>query len=45
MAGGATPFVLTQEVGRSRIWTPKVLERRQKRLLDAFKAHWELTIL
>ena len=43
--GGATPFVLTQEVGRSRIWTPKVLERRQKRLLDAFKAHWELTIL
>lgn len=37
-----TPFALTSEVMLESEWTPAVLERRQKRLLEAFKGEWRL---
>jgi hypothetical protein len=43
--GTASPFVLTQEVRFQKTWTPKMLESRQKRLVDVLKKHWELEVL
>lgn len=37
-----TPFVLTNEVIDESKWTPKVLKRRQKDLIKAFKKEWRL---
>lgn len=39
---GTTTFALTTQVINESKWTPKVLERRQKRLLDALKKEWRL---
>ena len=40
--GGATPFALTTQVINEKEWTPAVLERRQKELIDKLKAEWQL---
>lgn len=42
--GTASPFVLTQEVGREETWTPAMLIDRQKRLVDVLKKHWALDV-
>ena len=38
-----TPFVLTNEVIDESKWTPKILKRRQKALIKAFKKEWRLS--
>ena len=40
--GKRTPFVLTNEVIDESEWTPDVLKRRQKSLVDALKKEWRL---
>ena len=42
--GTASPFVLTQEVGREETWTPAMLIDRQKRLVGVLKKHWDLEL-
>ena len=39
---GASPFALTTQVVAEEKWTPKVLERRQKELIDLLKKEWRL---
>lgn len=39
---GTTTFALTTQVINESKWTPKVLERRQKHLIDALKKEWRL---
>ena len=39
---GTTTFALTTQVINESKWTPKVLERRQKYLIDALKKEWRL---
>ena len=40
--GGVAPFALTTQVINEKEWTPAVLERRQKELVDKLKAEWRL---
>ena len=40
--GGASMFALTLGVLDESEWTPAVLERRQRRLIDALKTEWRL---
>ena len=40
--GGVSPFALTTQVANESEWTPSVLERRQRRLVAAFKREWRL---
>ena len=42
--GTASPFILTHEVQLEGEWTPAILTSRQKRLVDYFKEHWDLTV-
>ena len=39
---GVTPFALTTQVVNESEWTPTVLERRQRELIDALKKEWRL---
>jgi len=39
---GVTNFALTSLVTQESEWTPEVLEKRQKKLLSAFDAIWDL---
>ena len=39
---GVTNFALTSQVTQESEWTPEVLEKRQKKLLSAFDAIWDL---
>jgi len=41
-SSGISPFALTTWVLKESEWTPAVLERRQKWLLDALKREWRL---
>ena len=40
--GGAAPFALTTQVLAEDEWTPAVLQRRQKELINALKKEWQL---
>lgn len=40
--GSVAPFALTARVLAESEWTPKVLARRQRELIDAFKKEWRL---
>ena len=40
--GGTAPFALTTQVVAEKEWTPAVLERRQRELVDALKKEWRL---
>ena len=40
--GVASPFVLTQEVRSEDNWTPNILAKRQRHLLNVFIEHWHL---
>ncbi len=40
--GGTVPFALTTQVVSETEWTPAVLERRQKALIEALKKEWRL---
>ena len=40
--GGVTPFALTMQVINETEWTPSVLERRQRELVDRLKQEWRL---
>ena len=40
--GGVSPFAVTTQVVAKDKWTPAVLERRQKELIDRFKEEWLL---
>ena len=40
--GISSPFVLTTQVLREEEWTPAVIERRQKQLIDVLKQVWRL---
>ena len=40
--GGVASFALTTQVVNETAWTPRVLERRQKSLIDALKEEWRL---
>ncbi len=42
MRDGQTPFLLTQSIREESEWTPKVLERRQRELVDRLSADWRL---
>ena len=42
LRNGTTPFVLTTQVVAQDEWTPAVLERRQRELIDALKKEWRL---
>ncbi|QIL81367.1 DUF262 domain-containing protein [Diaphorobacter sp. HDW4A] len=42
--GKASPFVLTQEVRSESKWTPKLLAKRQQRLVSVLKDHWDLAV-
>ena len=42
LRGGVSPFALTTQVVAERVWTPAVLERRQRDLLDRIKSEWRL---
>ena len=42
LRNGTTPFALTTQVVAQDEWTPAVLERRQKWLLDTLKKEWRL---
>ena len=42
MTGGVSPFTITTQVIAEDEWTPAVLERRQRDLLDILKAEWRL---
>ncbi|HEX5159606.1 MAG TPA: DUF262 domain-containing HNH endonuclease family protein [Ktedonobacterales bacterium] len=39
---GVSPFALTTQVLRERVWTPQVVERRQKELVQKLKELWRL---
>ena len=39
---GVTMFALTTQVSSEKEWTPRVLKRRQKFLLDALRQEWRL---
>ena len=39
---GAAPFALTTQVVNETEWTPEVLGRRQRQLVDALKKEWRL---
>ncbi len=39
---GITPFVLTSQVIDEGEWTPDVLERRQKQLINVLRSEWSL---
>lgn len=39
---GVAPFALTTQVVSESEWTPDVLERRQRSLIDALKKEWQL---
>ena len=39
---GVAAFAVTTQVVNETAWTPKVLERRQKMLIDALKTEWHL---
>ena len=40
--GGVAPFALTAQVLNETDWTPAVLERRQKELVDSLRREWRL---
>ena len=40
--GRATNFTLTSQLMTESEWTPRVLERRQRALIDALKTEWQL---
>ena len=40
--GGVTSFALTTQVLAESVWTPTVLERRQRDLIDVLKKEWRL---
>ncbi|MCY4365207.1 MAG: DUF262 domain-containing HNH endonuclease family protein [Chloroflexi bacterium] len=40
--GGVAPFALTAQVLNESDWTPVVLDRRQKELVDSFRREWRL---
>ena len=40
--GRATNFTLTSQLMTVSEWTPRVLERRQRALIDALKEEWQL---
>ena len=40
--GGVVPFAITTQVINETEWTPAVLERRQRELIDKLKAEWRL---
>lgn len=42
MKDGQTPFLLTQNIRDEFEWTPKVLKRRQRELIDRLGADWRL---
>jgi uncharacterized protein with ParB-like and HNH nuclease domain len=42
--GVASPFTLVHELRSEDEWTPKILEIRQKRLLNVFEKHWNLKV-
>jgi len=42
--GKASPFVLTQDVREESEWTPALLAKRQQRLIDVLKKHWDLYV-
>ncbi len=42
MKDGQTPFLLTQSIRDESGWTPQVLERRQRELIDRLSADWRL---
>lgn len=42
MRGGVTPFALTVQVANESVWTPEVLERRQRSLVSNFVDEWRL---
>ena len=42
--GEVAPFALTTQVQHESRWTPEVLERRQKKLIDALKKEWRLSV-
>ena len=39
---GVSPFALTTQVVSESKWTPRVLRSRQRKLINALKAEWEL---
>ena len=41
-SNGISPFALTNGVASKSEWTPAVLERRQRELIDALKKEWRL---
>ena len=42
MRDGQTPFLLTQSIRDESEWTPQVLERRQRELIERLSADWRL---
>ncbi len=40
--GGATPYVLTNQIMSFNDWTPAEAQKRQTSLIDIFKKNWEL---
>lgn len=40
--GGVAPFAMTAQVLRETEWTPAVVQRRQKELIDQLKRVWRL---
>ena len=42
LRNGVTPFSLTKHASLEDEWTPTVLERRQKKLIDILKKEWRL---
>lgn len=41
-AGGVSPFALTTQVIKERVWTPEVVERRQNELIAGLRQLWRL---
>ena len=42
MRDGQTPFLLTQSIRDESEWTPQILERRQRELIDRLSRDWRL---
>lgn len=42
LKGGVSPFPLTTQVIGHSFWTPDVVDRRQRELVEVFVRHWEL---
>lgn len=38
----SSPFILVQDLREEQEWTPQVLSKRQERLINLFKQHWQL---